>query len=280
MKKTILCLSALAAAATILPLAAQTAAPVAKPPVHTTTGTVVHKPAVAATPTCAKLPVLSDKIPALPAGTPCAKALYTLTKTPDTKVDYVSPLVSPEVRDSLGSGPTTFSLAYIDVLAGTGELVKAGKFLSVKYTGYLVDGTKFDSSEDHPGKDPISFPYGQHRVIQGWDTGFEGMHIGGKRRVFIPYQLAYGDAGKPPVIPAKSMLVFDIEVVSQSDAEPKKAPPAPRPTPPPAQPAPDAKPATPPASTTPPADAKPATPPPASTTPPPATTTTPPPTKQ
>jgi len=270
MKKTILCLSALAAAATILPLAAQTAAPVAKPPVHTTTGTVVHKPAVAATPTCAKLPVLSDKIPALPAGTPCAKALYTLTKTPDTKVDYVSPLVSPEVRDSLGSGPTTFSLAYIDVLAGTGELVKAGKFLSVKYTGYLVDGTKFDASDDHPNKDPISFPYGQHRVIQGWDTGFEGMHIGGKRRVFIPYQLAYGEAGKPPVIPAKSTLVFDIEVVGQSDSEPKKAPPAPRPTPP--------APPAPPAGATPPPDAKPATPP-ASATPPPAPAT-PPPTKQ
>ena len=84
-------------------------------------------------------------------------------------------------------------------------------YYTVNYTGYLVDGTKFDSSE---GKEPITFPYGAHRVIQGWDTGFEGMHVGGKRRLFVPYQLAYGEAGRPPVIPAKAELVFDVELVS------------------------------------------------------------------
>jgi len=268
MKNTILLLSTLAVSA--LPLAAQTTTPAAKPAVHAATTPAVHHTAV---PTCAKLPELSPKIPALPAAAPCAKPLYTVTQTPDRKLDYASPLVSPEVRDALGSGPTTYSLDYIDVLVGTGELVKAGKFLSVKYTGYLVDGTKFDSSEDHPGKDPISFPYGQHRVIQGWDTGFEGMHVGGKRRVFIPYQLAYGEQGKPPVIPAKSMLIFDVEIVGQSDTEPKKAPPAPRPAPP------APKPETAPASSTPP-PASTTTPPPASTTTPPPASTTPPPTKQ
>ena len=239
MKTAILPLSLLAAAS-IMPLAAQTAAPTTHTTAHP--ATTVHHTTIPGG--CVTVPTLSPKIPALPPG-PCAKALYTLTRTPDIKVDYVSPLISTEVRDELGSGPTTFSLAYVDVVPGTGELVKQTKFVTVKYTGYLADGTKFDSSEDHPNKEPLVFQYGMHKVIQGWDTGFEGMHIGGKRRIFIPYQLAYGDAGRPPVIPAKSELVFDVEVVSQSDedtAAAKRMPP-PHPAPKPATP--------PPASTTP-----------------------------
>ena len=249
MKTAILPLSLLAAAS-IMPLAAQTAAPATHAAAHP--ATTVHHTMIPGG--CVTVPTLSPKIPALPPG-PCAKALYTLTRTPDIKVNYVSPLLSPEVRDEIGTGPTTYSLAYIDVTAGSGELVKPSKFVTVKYTGYLTDGTKFDSSEDHANKEPLTFQYGMHKVIQGWDTGFEGMHIGGKRRVFIPYQLAYGDAGRPPIIPSKSELVFDIEVVSQSDTDTSiaKRMPPPRPMP------------------------KPATPPPASTTPPPAGTTTPPP---
>ena len=248
MKTAILPLSLLAAAS-IMPLAAQTAAPATHAAAHP--ATTVHHTMIPGG--CVTVPTLSPKIPALPPG-PCAKALYTLTRTPDIKVNYVSPLLSPEVRDEIGTGPTTYSLAYIDVTAGSGELVKPSKFVTVKYTGYLTDGTKFDSSEDHANKEPLTFQYGMHKVIQGWDTGFEGMHIGGKRRVFIPYQLAYGDAGRPPIIPSKSELVFDIEVVSQSDTDTSiaKRMPPPRPAPQ------AAKPATPPASTT--------TPPPASTT--------------
>jgi peptidylprolyl isomerase len=124
------------------------------------------------------------------------------------------------------------------------------KWYTVKYTGWLTNGTKFDSSYDHPGAEPITFPQGAHRVIPGWDSGFQGMHIGGKRRLFVPYQLAYGEAGRPPHIPAKSDLIFDIELVSISDN-----PPAP-PTPP-----------TPPASTTPPTPPAPPTPKPADTPP-------------
>jgi peptidylprolyl isomerase len=234
--------------ATALPLTAQTTP--AKPAVHHTATAATH---VAA---CAKLPELSPKIPALPASLPCAKPLYTITRTPDTKLDYVSPLVSPAVRESLSTSPTTFSLDFVDTKTGTGELVRPGKYLTVHYIGYLPDGSKFDSSVDRG--EPITFPYGQHRVIEGWDTGFEGMHMGGKRRLFIPYQLAYGEAGKPPVIPAHATLIFDVELISQSDAPPApKTPPAPP------------KPPTPsPASTPPPPVAKPATPPPASTTPP------------
>jgi len=234
----------------MMPIAAQTATHTTTPATHTAT-TAVHHTATRST--CVTLPEISSKIPALPADLPCAKALYTLTRIPDIKVDYISPLVGPEVRQAIDLKSTTFSLAYVDVLQGTGALVKAGKFVTVKYTGYLAaNGTKFDSSEDHPGKEPLTFQYGMHRVIEGWDTGFEGMHIGGKRRIFIPYQLAYGEAGRQ-VIPAKAELVFDIEVVAQADTEPKPAAPPARPAPQPAKPA--THPATPPptSSTTPPA---------------------------
>jgi peptidylprolyl isomerase len=261
--------SSLLLLAAALPLAAQTAT---KPPVHRTTTTApVHSSA------CVKLPELSAKIPALPVGDTCAKALYTITRISTVKLDYASPLLSPSVKEALDGGPSTFTLAYIDTKAGTGDLVNQGKFLTVHYTGYLVDGTKFDSSVDRG--EPITFPYGQHRVIEGWDTGFEGMRIGGKRRLFIPYQLAYGEAGKPPVIPARSELVFDVEIIGQSDTQPApKAPPAPPAGAPPA----GAKPATPPPAAAP--ATKPATPPtnaaptqPGATTNTPAGTATPPP---
>ena len=230
--------------ATSLPLFAQTTA--SKPAVHhtaTTPATATHH---SAEPGCIKLPEMSPKIPALAAGLPCAKPLYTLTRTPDLKLDYASPLLSPEARDAISAGPSTYSLGYIDTLVGSGPIAKPGYYYTVHYTGYLQDGTKFDSSVDRG--EPITFPYGQHRVIQGWDTGFEGMHVGGKRRLFVPYQLAYGEAGRPPVIPAKAMLVFDVEFISQSETAPApKTPPAPSP-----------KPATPPATTSQPSASSPA----------------------
>ncbi len=262
-------LSALALVATALPLAAQTATTAtAKSPIHHSIPTTAR-----AGGGCATLPTLSSKIPAVPVGTPCPKALYTLTRTPDVKLEYISPLVGPEVRDALASEKTTYSLIYADTKIGTGELVHLNKNLSVHYTGYLADGTKFDSSVDRG--QPITFPYGTHHVIPGWDTGFEGMRVGGKRRLYIPYQLAYGEQGRPPVIPAKSLLVFDMEVVSQAEV----TPPAPRPTPHPVPQAPPAgnKPATPPSAAAPagtaPASTPAATPAPASSTTQPASTT-------
>ena len=236
--------------AAALPLAAQTT----HPAVHHT-ATSAHR----AEGGCARLPEFSSKIPALPAGLPCAKALYTLTRTPDLKLDYISPLVGPDVRELLSNAPTTFSLDYVDTVIGTGALAEPHKWYTVHYTGYLPDGAKFDSSLDRG--EPISFPYGQHKVIEGWDTGFEGMHVGGKRRLYVPYQLAYGDAGRPPVIPAKSELIFDVELVGQSDQEPKPAPRAPRPAPPVSAPRPPAAGS---GSATSPSGARSTTPPPAS----------------
>ena len=143
----------------------------------------------------------------------------------------------PGVPKIEGTPKPLYALRYIDTVIGTGPLAESRKYYTVHYTGWLTDGTKFDSSVDRGT--PITFPYGARQVIPGWDTGFEGMHVGGKRRLFIPYQLAYGESGRPPVIPAKADLIFDIELVDQSDT-----PPQPKPAPaPPTQP--DTKPAEP-----------------------------------
>ena len=130
-----------------------------------------------------------------------------------------------------------YTLKYVDIVVGKGPLAETHKWYTVRYTGWLTDGTKFDSSYDHPGGEPFTFPYGAKRVIIGWDTGFEGMHVGGKRRLYVPYQLAYGELGHPPVIPAKANLIFDVELVAMSDNPPDES----APTPPPAD---SAKPAT------------------------------------
>ena len=213
-----------------LPLAAQTASGSAAGASRMHSRVASHSAGGCAVPA----PMLPAKIPALPPGTPCVKALYTVTRLPETKLDYVSPLVSEPVRDSLGSAPLTFSLEYAEIRQGAGEPVALHKFLTVRYTGYLAsDGTKFDSSEDHPNKEPITFQYGEHRVIPGWDTGFEGMRVGGKRRLYIPWELAYGETGRPPVIPRQAELIFDVEVVGVSDQPPTPVhppfPPAARP---------------------------------------------------
>src|SRR4029078_5260807 len=92
-----------------------------------------------------------------------------------------------------------------DLAPGTGPLAEPRKCFFAHYTGWLVDGKKFDSSHDTTAqgkpREPIGFPQGARRVISGWDVGFEGMRVGARRRLFIPYQLAYGERGRPPVIP-------------------------------------------------------------------------------
>jgi peptidylprolyl isomerase len=115
-----------------------------------------------------------------------------------------------------------YSLKYIDIKRGTGALAEPHKFYTVNYTGWFTDGTKFDSSYDHTPKEPITFPYGAERVIIGWDTGFEGMRLGGKRRLYVPYQLAYGLLGRPPRMGPKANLIFDVELISQSDRPPAR----------------------------------------------------------
>ncbi len=143
----------------------------------------------------------------------------------------LSPLIGPLIRQGFTNLDSSFTLAYVDQVIGTGAPAQPHMYYTVRYTGYLTDGTKFDSSADHPGAKPLSFPYGAHRVIPGWDLGFEGMRLGGKRRLFIPPQLGYRERGSPPVIPGNAELIFDMELVSQSPTDPD-APPTPPPTPP------------------------------------------------
>ena len=132
-------------------------------------------------------------------------------------VPALSPADNPPGVPPVHTAPKVlYSLRYVDITAGTGELVPPQKFYTVRYTGWLTDGTKFDSSYDHPGQEPITFFDGAHRVIPGWDTGFTGMRVGGKRRLYVPYQLAYGETGREGAIPPKADLIFDIELVSFS----------------------------------------------------------------
>ena len=106
-------------------------------------------------------------------------------------------------------------LQFIDMVVGEGaKPAGPSSVVLVHYTGYLVDGTKFDSSVDRG--DPITFPL--NRVIPGWTEGVGSMNIGGKRKLIIPWEMAYGAGGRPPTIPPKAMLIFDVELI-ESDGE-------------------------------------------------------------
>lgn len=107
---------------------------------------------------------------------------------------------------------TASGLKYIIVQKGTGDKAVAGKNVKVHYSGYLEDGTMFDSSVKRG--EPLDFPLGGGRVIKGWDEGIALMQVGDKFRLLIPSNLAYGDNGYPPVIPGKATLTFDVELVS------------------------------------------------------------------
>jgi peptidylprolyl isomerase len=157
----------------------------------------------------------------------------------------------PGVPPVKGIIKPAFTLRYEEIKIGTGADAEPNKLYKVFYTGYLGsngrpdDGHKFDASSDHPGpplkdKDgkpvmgddgkpklgepqPMAFPQGMGRLIPGFDQGFYGMKIGGKRRIFIPWQLAYGVRGRPgpdadhPGIPPKADLIFDVELVDVVD---------------------------------------------------------------
>ena len=106
---------------------------------------------------------------------------------------------------------TDSGLQYIDTVIGNGESPKKGDKVVVHYTGKLEDGTKFDSSLDRD--QPFEFTIGVGQVIKGWDEGVISMQIGGKRRLFIPSNLAYGERGAGGVIPPNAKLIFDVELL-------------------------------------------------------------------
>ncbi len=102
-------------------------------------------------------------------------------------------------------------LKYTDLEVGTGEEAKAGHNVKVHYTGWLENGTKFDSSLDR--REPFQFKLGAGQVIRGWDEGVAGMKVGGKRKLTIPSDLGYGARGAGGVIPPNSTLIFDVELL-------------------------------------------------------------------
>lgn len=99
-----------------------------------------------------------------------------------------------------------------DLVTGTGPEAKAGDTVSVHYTGWLTDGTEFDSSLDRG--QPYVFTLGQGGVIEGWDKGLVGMKVGGTRKLTIPPEMAYGEQGSGGVIPPNATLLFEVELVS------------------------------------------------------------------
>jgi len=117
----------------------------------------------------------------------------------------------PALPDGLEEVTTASGLRYVDIEVGFGAQPQIGQMVDVHYTGWLEDGTKFDSSFDSGS--PFTFTVGVGDVIPGWDEGVETMLEGGKRRLIVPPDLGYGQLGMPPTIPGDATLIFDVELV-------------------------------------------------------------------
>lgn len=145
------------------------------------------------------------------------------TAVPTTRLGTRPPGATPRAAGSPSAGvppvppgtpplqTTASGLQYQDITAGTGAEPQAGQTVTVNYTGWLENGTKFDASADHGGT--FDFPLGKGQVIKGWDEGVATMKVGGKRRLVIPSALAYGPQGRTPTIPPNAQLTFDIELL-------------------------------------------------------------------
>lgn len=188
------------------------------------------------------LPAAQAQTAAKPTGTThSATSAHTATHTAGS-----TEKLPPDIPPASGPVKTAFSLRYQDIKIGDGPVAEPRKVYRVRYTGWLASsGQKFDSSNDHPAEpvfdkdlkrvmgpdgkpkmepgQPLLFLQGRPGMIPGFDLGFDGMRVGGKRRLFIPYQMAYGTTGRPsndpahPGIPPKADLIFDIELLDTMD---------------------------------------------------------------
>lgn len=135
---------------------------------------------------------------------PAAPAEAKAEKAADAKVE------KPKAAKKPAAPKKVTKLIKKDEVKGKGATAAKGKTVTVNYTGRLLDGTQFDSSV---GRAPFTFNLGQGQVIKGWDEGVAGMKVGGKRKLTIPSDMAYGKNGFPPVIPPDAPLEFDVELL-------------------------------------------------------------------
>lgn len=143
------------------------------------------------------------------AAEPATEIKADVTKKDPTKAVVATGKAKMEKQDTV---TTASGLKYIDIKVGNGAVPKAGQMVEAHYTGWLADGTMFQSSKDRGV--PLNFPLGQGKVIKGWDEGFSTMKVGGVRKLIIAPALAYGASGRPPVIPQNATLIFEVELLS------------------------------------------------------------------
>ena len=134
-----------------------------------------------------------------------------LDATPVSTGIPTPPTSESNSTSATGTVTTPSGLEYKDLVIGTGYQARSGATAVVHYTGWLLNGTKFDSSE---GLDPLEFVIGHGRVIKGWEEGVGSMKVGGKRELIIPPALAYGDRGAGRVIPPGATLRFEVELIA------------------------------------------------------------------
>jgi peptidylprolyl isomerase len=133
--------------------------------------------------------------------------IYLIMQKPSTSDPETTSILTP----ASGIITTASGLQFQDLVVGSGPQAKAGNTVVVHYTGWLEDGTKFDSSLERG--EPFGFTLGAGRVIAGWDEGVAGMQVGGKRKLVIPPELGYGSAGAGNVIPPNATLIFEVELL-------------------------------------------------------------------
>ena len=172
----------------------------------------------AATGATATVPAPTSKPTAIPTSEPTTvPTLEAATASDGTAGEHGAAATEPESgttpkEESMDEYTMTPSgLQYKDLTVGDGAAASQGDTAVVHYTGWLLDGTKFDSSVDRGT--PFEFPLGAGRVIRGWDEGVGSMNVGGKRELIIPSDLAYGDRGAGGVIPGGATLKFEVELL-------------------------------------------------------------------